>query len=800
MKVHLYSVVAGKLLAGNSLAIEPSVHLKKAYRKSLLITLLLIGLSCLFFSSISYSQYGGEQHNATHAEYLSSIPFDEVKSGSLFYKSEHGYKASLAQQSDFNIDVNGLVARIDVKQSFINSSGEWLEAVYVFPLPESAAVDRMKMHIGERVVIGKIKEKQQAKKLYQAAKKQGKKASLVSQQRPNMFTTKVANIAPNETVTIEISYLQPVHFQAQEFSLRLPLTITPRFVAKQQAMSVSKIAQKPNISASTEVVEGAENIIESGVEVDAEGGADTFVIENEIHLNTSNGWAVADADEISPPQKYYQRSNQENARTEQIATISATIAMGLPITNLTSLYHSVNKQQVPLNKQQEINQQVASIKLSLVEPSVALDRDFVLTWQVKPSHQPQAAFFKTTKNNADYGLLMVVPPKAESLAPINKDVVIVIDVSGSMGGVSIKQAKRALAYALTKLSNKDSFNIVAFNDQAKPLFTHSQPVNIENIAWAQQWLSGLRAGGGTNMYPALALALANSAQSHAYRQVIFVTDGAVGDEANLFTLIENQLADTRLHTVGIGSAPNSYFMSQAAKIGRGSYRYIGDINEVHQQMNRLFDDISQPMLSNISLSWQGEKDLNQQLEFYPSIIPDLYASQPLLVTVRLPKNSLKQLSVKGELNQQPWEKNINISQAKQQSGIASLWARSKITQLSQDLRRSKNSVDKNQTEQLKKNITELALAHQLVSKYTSFVAIEEKPSRAQTSALKRRKIANAMPHGSQQKIALANTALGIDSFILYGFILLACALFLHLASAWLVRGNGLNQHQLSSRE
>ncbi|WP_440877494.1 marine proteobacterial sortase target protein [Thalassotalea sp. PLHSN55] len=709
------------------------------------------------------------------------IPFDDIKSGSLFYQNEAGYQAQLAQNTEFNISVNGLVTRVDVTQHFLNSSPDWLEAVYVFPLPENSAVDKMTMLIGERKVVGKIKEKKQAQKIYQQAKTQGKKASIVSQQRPNMFTTKVANIAPGEKMSIHISYLQQVHFQDGQFSLRLPLTITPRFLAKQIPMALPTAQKLPE---------------QQTIEIP------DISIDDSANL----GWAVIDAAEISPPQKYYPfihqlgqqldhqlAQEQRQGSAQQTATISASIDLGLPIESLASLYHPIVQSQ---HKQ--------TLTLGLKQERIGLDQDFVLTWQVKANQQPQAAFFKTAQTDADYGLLMLVPPKGEFLKALAKEVVVIVDTSGSMSGVSIKQAKKALAYALSKLSQQDRFNIIEFNDSSQRMFVKSQLASKENIRFAQQWLSMLSAGGGTNMYPAIESALTTTEQASYYRQVIFITDGAVGDEASLFSLIENKLGSTRLHTVGIGSAPNSYFMSQSAALGRGSYRYIGDVNEVQQQINRLFDDISQPVLTDVSIKFQANStkgniakgnavsDTASAIEYYPDHIPDLYASQPLMVSAKMPKNIGEYLLVQGKLNQQRWQQKVRISQAKQQNGIASLWARAKISALSHALRREKMQArgsDNNQTtvDGIIAHITELALAHQLVSAYTSFVAVEEKVSRESKQTLhkqkQKQKIANAMPKGSQQ-IMVANTALGLESYISLGLILLVCALFIHVCSYW----------------
>ena len=701
---------------------------------------------------------------------LDQIPFNEVKSGSLYFKNEHGYYSQLSQNSDYRVEVNGLLARVYFTQTFTNDSDEFLEAVYVFPLSEDTAVDAMVMEIGERRVLGSIKEKKQAKKLYQQARKQGKKASLVTQQRPNMFTTKVANIAPHETIKISLSYLQAVNFNHDEFSLKLPLTITPRYIP--QPVVNQQMAELP------------------------------FENHAVIKLNQTHGWAinntrVPDANEITPPQTRHSKG--------QKASIAVKLNSDLALVNIKSSYHRIHQNQVSSKKANTSLAGKQSVVVTLANAKVSLEQDFELHWQLANGESPKAAFFNDIDASDHYGLLMLMPPKGTLGQVLAKEVIYIIDVSGSMGGVAIKQAKLALSQAIDLLADQDSFNIIAFNDQTRPIFNSSQTVNDHTRYQAKQWIGQLQAGGGTDMLPALDLAL--TSQSHVekaklthtkLKQVIFITDGAVGNETELFNVIEEKLGKTRLHTVGIGSAPNGYFMRQAAESGRGSYRYIGKINEVQQQMQQLFDDISRPMMTEIHIDWPSE-----QVEIFPQDIPDLYAGQPLVVSVKW-KNLTESshqlptvINVSGKLANKSWQQSLEInSVAKNEqmgqrnssqkfNGISTWWGRQKIKHLNNQYRRSSG----NQQVKLKEQITNLALKHSLLSKFTSFVAIEEKISRPSDKQLNSQAIANLMPKGSNQAIPLANTALGLTGYLYLGTLMLIIALFLSLLSLpqWLLK-------------
>lgn len=717
------------------------------------------------------------------------IPFDKISTGSLYFKRGEHYLAALTQQSDYQVKVNGLLASVNFTQTFQNSSDDFLEAVYVFPLIDDASVSSMLMEIGERRIVGKIKEKQRAQQLYTKAKKQGKKVSLVSQQRPNLFTTQLANIAPGETIKISLSYVQSVTLNDDIFALRIPLTLTPRYIPT---------VRKSEVSTKTSVIELTENhnITNTGLAVEP------VKIPQTTQINSS-GWAVnnarvPDASEITPFQTRLDPKMDPLTNSQQLVSISVNVNSGLQLANITSLYHRINHAH-------DNNKHLISLK----DKAVRLDQDFVLQWQLSQGNTPKAAFFKQTSTdiqpnnsqygstqhdkeqygneqyqNYEYGLLMLMPPKAAAEKAISKDVVYIIDTSGSMGGVAIKQAKQALIKALDFLKPTDTFNIVAFNTNYQKMFSSNKQANSQQLTYAKQWISTLTASGGTNMYPAIEQALQSSLNANTYKQVVFITDGSVGNETELLSLIDKKLGSTRLHTIGIGSAPNGYFMSEAAKVGRGTYRYIGSINEVNNQMTQLFSKISTPLLKNIELTWPTE-----QVEFFPKKIPDLYAGLPILISARWLKEDQQPLTnlsfkITGQLADTTWTENVDIANNNmpinnkfEDNGIAQWWAKNKIDHLLTLHRRS----DSDTRATLQSQVTKLALQHQLLSPYTSFIAIEEVVSRSQDASLKKQAIKNLMPKGSTQAVPLANTALGVMKYFYIGLLFLCLAFITQLA-------------------
>ncbi|MDG2393620.1 MAG: VIT domain-containing protein, partial [Thalassotalea sp.] len=231
---------------------------------------LLLGQS-LLMSFLLYANPNEVSSELNSEQLPQKIELSEISSGSLFLKNTQGYQNTLVLNTDYIVDVNGLMARTTLTQSFKNTSKDWMEGVYVFPLAEGVAVDALQMEIGEQIIVGEIKERQQAKKIYQKAKLAGKKASLLEQERSNLFTTSIANIPPGETVKIKISYLQVLPFTNNQFSLRLPLTITPRYIPREQI----ELALKQQVEFESDL---HKQLIEPSNE--------------SININQGNGWSL----------------------------------------------------------------------------------------------------------------------------------------------------------------------------------------------------------------------------------------------------------------------------------------------------------------------------------------------------------------------------------------------------------------------------------------------------------------------------------------------------------------------------
>ena len=630
----------------------------------------------------------------------------EVTRGSLLINGAEAPQL----RTDVSMEISAMIARVKVRQRFRNPGDRWAEGVYVFPLPGDAAVDRLRMTIGERVIEGEIHEKAQAKRIYTEAKRSGKRASLLSQQRPNLFTTSVANIDPGGEVVVEIEYQQQALYRDGRFELRFPLVVAPRYIP--------------------------------GTPLE------------ERHAVTGGGWAadtdqVPDASEITPPVAM----PGEGALNP--VSITVQLNPGLPLAALASRYHPMT-----------IEERGEHYRLTLDEGEVPADRDFVLYWRPEPGSEPKVALF----SEKEYALLMVAPPGAEVLARNRRprELIFVIDTSGSMHGESIAQAKEAVAFALDRLQPEDRFNLIQFNSFTSQLYAGPQPADARHLQRARDWLRGLQADGGTEMASALERALDTDTGSGHLRQVVFLTDGAVGNEETLFRIIKNHLGATRLFTVGIGSAPNSWFMERAARGGRGTFTHIGDGGEVREEMTALFKRLEHPALTDIKVAVEGAKS-----ERYPNPIPDLYAGEPLTVALKLDGTPSK-VVLAGHFAGRPWRSEVKVELGDQSPGVAVLWARRKIASL---MERHAAAGTTEARGALRGDVVETALTHHLVSRFTSLVAVDKSPARADGEALERHSMKTNLPAGwdHAKVFGMARTATASQLQLLLGTLMLLLA-------------------------
>jgi Ca-activated chloride channel family protein len=588
-----------------------------------------------------------------------------------------------------SITVTGIVARARVDQTFDNPSDELVEAVYVFPLPEGAAIDRLELEAGGRRIVGQVRERREARRTYETAKQEGRRASLLEQARPDLFTVAVAGIAPHDRVTVHLEYQELVRYDLGIFRLRFPLVAAPRYTPPADR-------------------------------------ATSAVLDSMTAPPPAGGPAVA-LDPPAPAAPVVVPGSLSAATALRPVRLTVDLRAGIPLASVESPTHALRVRRP----------EKGLWRAELADAEVPADRDFELVWRPRRESAPTLARFEEDVDGERYAALLFLPPAPDvPEAPIPRDLVIVLDTSGSMGGASIEQAKRAVRAALSRLGPADRFDVIRFADDAEALFPASVAADPRSLGEAYAWVDGLQADGGTNMRPALRLALDDPPDPTVVRQVLFVTDGCVGNEEELFSFLEQHLGRSRLFTVGIGSAPNSWFMTRAAELGRGTHTFIGSVGEVEDKMAGLFAKLERPVLADLDVAWD-----DPSAESYPQLPPDLYVGEPLLLVARLERPDAG-VEVSGRRADTPFDQTLAPATPRPASGLDKLWARRKIDALEAAMRAPGADGDA-----LRGQIVDLALAHGLTSRYTSFVAVEERPSVAPGTPQDTRAVPNLLPAG-----------------------------------------------------
>jgi Ca-activated chloride channel family protein len=631
----------------------------------------------------------------------------EARAGSLFLCAmpcERSLQA-VRQSTHIRAQVTGNVARVRVTQKFENPSDDWVEGLYVFPLSAGAAVDELEMLVGERRIRGEIKRKQEARAAYEQAKSEGRRASLVDQKRPNMFSTSVANIAPHSSITVEIAYLDTIPFRDGRYALSLPLSITPRYTPG-------------------ELVEGR---------VTAIAPASAELVTSEV----------------------------------QNAQIEIELVPGFPVQSVQSLNHTVAMQMTGPGR-----------IIRLRSPIVPADRDFELVWRPSVAPETHAAAFAERFGDDTYVLVTLMPPQMSAERTYKREVLFIIDTSGSMSGPSIEQAREALRLGVQRLQPGDTFNVIRFSNDATSLFPVSQPAVGVNRQTATEFIQRLVADGGTEMRAALDLAFAMPPTQDSLRQIVFITDGSVSNEAELVKLIDSRIGGARLFTVGIGAAPNAYFMREAAAAGRGSYTFIPQIEHVTERMGDVFRKLENPALVDLQLHWPD----GSVATLAASLPGDVYAGDPLTIAAKLPSVPKGMLTLTGRSGGGTWTRQLPLKMVSDQAGVAKLWARERIGELARQKNLGGDTVE------AEGQIVSLALKHHLVSDYTSLVAVDDTPVRPAGVDARGEQVPTSAPRGGawaqNQTTGFASTATPASLLLMIGLIAMALAFMLRMRIQW----------------
>lgn len=615
----------------------------------------------------NHGQYQNQTNQTNHTGQAKAN--EQADSGTLVAMASGGTRLGSCplKHTDVQTEISGYIARVTVKQVFQNPFKDKIEAVYTFPLSENGAVDEMQMKVGARVIKGSIKKREEARQIYDQARTNGYVASLLDQERTNIFTQSVANIEPGKEIEITIKYIETLPYEAGKFSFTFPTVVGPRF------------------------------------------------IPGEPVGKSSGGWAndtnqVPDASKITP------NVVAEGQRAGHDISINVHLNAGMPVSQISSKLHEV----------QVRNTGSGQADISLSDKATIPNKDFVLSWNVAEDTLKSGYVTyrdPSAKDGAGYFTVMLIPPKRitpEKVAP--KEMVFVIDCSGSQSGAPLNKAKETMRYILDHMNANDTFQIIAFNSTQSQFADKPQHVSAEMKEKARHFIDALQANGGTWMAPAVEKACAIPADGNRLRIVTFMTDGYVGNDYEVMGMIKKLRGKSRWFSFGTGNSVNRTLIDGMAKEGGGEAEYVLLNSSAEEVGKKFYDRISTPVLTDVEVKVDGVTTK----EVYPKEVSDVWAEKPLYFKGKYIKGGQGTIVLKGFAAGKPYEQKLNVrfpeSDTKNR-GVASMWARAKVDRLMSEDWFGAQSGQANK--EIKDEITTVALDHHILTQYTSFVAVDE---------------------------------------------------------------------------
>jgi len=448
------------------------------------------------------------------------------------------------QHTDVRISVSGFVARATVTQRYTNPFEAPIEAVYVFPLPDKAAVDGMTMRVGEKLIRGEIKRRDEARRIYEQAKAEGKRTGLLEQERPNIFTQSLGNIMPGDDIRVEITYVDILEFRDEgSYELVFPMVVGPRYIP------------------GSPVGSGGEG----------QGGS---------------GWSpdtdqVPDASRITPPVL------EPGQRSGHDINLEVTLDAAVKIRGVHSVSHAVDITEVSESKR----------TVRLHSSDTLPNKDFVLRYEVAGKAPEMAFITHHSPERGGYFTFIALPPQQVSAADaVARDLIFILDTSGSMSGFPLDKSKQAMEKLIDGMRPSDRFNVVRFAGDTGTLWPEPRPKTPANVSAAKQFVAGLRASGGTEMRQGIVEALGQPSDPQRLRIAFLLTDGYVGNEEGILASIEKERRTARVFTLGVGSSVNRYLLDRAAVVGRGEAFYVRQDEDAGAVIERFFKRVDRPSL------------------------------------------------------------------------------------------------------------------------------------------------------------------------------------------------------------
>lgn len=570
------------------------------------------------------------------------------------------------EHTDVTAEIDGYIAAVKVTQTFHNPFDEKIEVLYVFPLPQDSAVDGFVMTIGDRQIRGIIREREEAQRIYYDAKRQGYKASLLTQERPNIFTQRVANIEPGKRIGVNVTYFHTLPYRDGWFEFVFPMVVGPRF--------------------NPPYVKGER--FQDGVGAVAQGAMGASGQETELQY-------------LLPSE-----------RSGHDISLSVSLNAGVAIEELNCPTHLV-----------EITRDSARpsvAQISLCQRDAVPNKDFVLRYRVAGHAIKTAMLTHADARHIEGGAffsMMIVPPA--DLATLDRrplEMVFVVDCSGSMSGEPIAQARDAVTHALDLLGPDDTFQIIRFSNTSSALGAKPLSATRGNVRRGLNYVRNLEARGGTMMIRGIRAALDFPHDPKRQRYVVFLTDGYIGNEAEILGEIRTRLGTTRIFSFGVGSSVNRFLMERMARLGDGVVAYIGLNDDAADVMDLFLLRVSHPALTDLKIEFGSMK----AGDVYPKRVPDLFVGRPIFLTGRFKRSGTETVRITGRLGSERVTIDVPIDLDRDRPALASIWARKRIEELAD----RSTGVSKGAAMRLARQIRDTALSFGLMSAFTSFIAVD----------------------------------------------------------------------------
>jgi Ca-activated chloride channel family protein len=610
------------------------------------------------------------------------------------------------KHTDARVEITGILSRVTVAQRFENPFAHPIEAVYTFPLSHKSAVDDMTIRVGERTIRGVIKRREEAKIIYEQARAQGKLAALLDQERPNIFSQRVTNILPGQRIEVTISYVETLEYENGSYSFVFPMVVGRRYIP--------------------------------GEPVGKQGG----------------GWSP-DTDQVPDASRITPHVAPKETRAGHDLSIEVNIETGVPFTNLRSTQHEIIA----------LRRDTHSGFVRLADKAVIPNKDFILAYDVADADLQDGLVTHRTGSDG-YFMLILQPPKRitpEQVTP--KELVFVLDTSGSMRGFPIKKAKETMELALDGLYPGDAFNLITFSGDTHILFPEPVRATPANLSKAKEFLASRSGSGGTEMMQAIRAALAPSNSTGHMRIVCFMTDGEVGNDLQIISEIQKH-PNARVFAFGIGTSVNRFLLDGMAQEGRGAVEYITLVDDAAGAARRFHERIRNPWLTDITIEWSGLPVTH----VLPQRIPDLFSAKPVVICGRYTRGGHALARLRGKSGGVEVIRNLEVPLPERESRngvLAKLWARSRIDDL---MRQDYAGVQVGTPrDDVRDAIIQLGLDQRLMTQFTSFVAVEEKTV-TQGGKTRRVEVPVEMPEGVSD-VEADETGVGVAHGLAGGMVM-----------------------------